>query len=333
MKRPVAIAFALMMGFGIMLAACTPAEATKKAVTEVPTEVTVTNGPVVSATPTGTPIVEAGGTLTFSQQISDLTYCTADDGTELKMDAYWPMQPAGPAPAILFVHGGGWEAGTKMDTPGMNYFLELTRRGYFIASIDYRLAPAAPFPASIEDVKCAVRSLRAHAAQYNLDPQRIGAWGASAGGHLVSLLGASDQSAGWDVGQYLDQSSRVQAVVDMFGIHDLTTEYLVGNWRELDWIVFRAKSPADPILKQASSTTYASADDPPFLILHGDLDASVPYTQSQILHDALRAHGVPSTYMLIHNAEHGFGAYGGPIEPPYAEIAPTILGFFDRHLR
>jgi acetyl esterase/lipase len=308
MKRPVAIVFALMMGFGIMLAACGP----------------------------------DGGPLAFSQWKSDLTYCISEDGVELKMDAYWPMQPAGPAPAILFVHGGGWEAGTKTDTPGMNYFLELARRGYFIASIDYRLAPAATFPANIEDVKCAVRSLRAQAAQYNLDPQRIGAWGASAGGHLVSLLGTSDQAAGWDVGPYLDQSSRVQAVVDMYGIHDLTTEYLVGNRRELDQRVFRAQSQADPILKQASSTTYASADDPPFLILHGDQDATVPYTQSQILHDVLRAHGVPSTYVLVRNAGHGFreygaygpyGEYGDPIEPSYAELSRTILDFFDQHLR
>jgi acetyl esterase/lipase len=277
--------------------------------------------------------LQASGPLTFSQMVSDITYCTSEDGIELKMDAYWPMQPAEPAPAIMFVHGGGWVAGTKTGTPGMSYFLELARRGYFIASIDYRLAPTSTFPANIEDVKCAVRSLRANAAQYNLDPNRIGAWGASAGGHLVSLLGASDQAAGWDVGQYLDQSSRVQAVVDMFGIHDLTTEYVVGNLRGLDRMVFRATSPADPILKQASSTTYASADDPPFLILHGDLDETVPYTQSQILHDALLANGAQSDYVLVHNAGHGFSARGGPIAPSYAEIARTILGFFDQHLR
>jgi dipeptidyl aminopeptidase/acylaminoacyl peptidase len=125
----------------------------------------------------------------------------------------------------------------------------------------------------------------------------------------------------------------VQAVVDMFGIHDLTTEYVVGNRRGLDRMVFRAQSQADPILKQASSTTYASADDPPFLILHGDLDETVPYTQSQILHDVLLANGVQSDYVLVHNAGHGFGARGGPIEPSYAEIARAILGFFDQHLR
>ena len=279
------------------------------------------------------PAASANGASTFSQTVSDITYCTAEDGTELKLDAYWPMQPAGPAPAIMFVHGGGWVAGTKTGTPGMSYFLELARRGYFIASIDYRLAPTSTFPANIEDVKCAVRSLRANAAQYNLDPKRIGAWGASAGGHLVSLLGTSDQTAGWDVGPYLDQSSRVQAVVDMYGIHDLTTEYVVGNVRGLDRMVFGAKNPADPILKQASSTTYASADDPPFLILHGDFDETVPYTQSVILQDVLTAAGVKSDLIIVHNGGHGFWARGGPIEPGYAVISRAILGFFDQHLR
>ena len=95
-----------------------------------------------------------------------------------------------------------------------------------------------------------MRHIRANAKEYNIDPNRIGAWGASAGGHLVALLGTADQSAGWDVGQYLDQSSRVNVVVDMYGMHDFTTEYVVGNVRGLDRMVFGAKSPTDPILAQ-----------------------------------------------------------------------------------
>ncbi len=160
--------------------------------------------------------VAASGELTFSQVLRDVTYCT-NDGVDLKMDVYFPWKPAGPSPVIMFVHGGGWVAGTKTGTPGMSYFLDLARRGYTTFSIDYRLAPTYTFPANIVDVKCAVRHIRANAAEYNIDPNRIGAWGASAGGHLVALLGTSDQSAGWDVGQYLDQSSRVTVVVDMYG--------------------------------------------------------------------------------------------------------------------
>ncbi len=276
--------------------------------------------------------VAASGELTFSQVLRDVTYCT-NDGVDLKMDVYFPWKPAGPSPVILFVHGGGWVGGTKTGTPGMSYFLDLARRGYTTFSIDYRLAPEYTFPANIIDVKCAVRHIRANAKAYNIDPNRIGAWGASAGGHLVALLGTSDQSAGWDVGQYLDQSSRVKVVVDMYGIHDLTTEYVVGNLRGLDRMVFGASSPTDPILVKASPITYITPDDPPFLILHGDMDPVVPITQSQILHDRLVAGGVSSIFVPVHNAGHGFSAVGGPIDPPYATIANTILGFFDQYLR
>jgi len=282
-------------------------------------------------TPKPAPIV-ANGVLTFSQVLQDVTYCT-DDGVDLKMDVYFPWKPADPSPVIMFVHGGGWVAGTKTGTPGMSYFLDLARRGYTTFSIDYRLAPTSTFPAQIIDVKCAVRSIRAHATDYNIDPNRIGAWGASAGGHLVALLGTSDQSAGWDVGQYLDQSSRVNVVVDMYGIHDLTTEYVVGNLRGLDRMVFGASSPTDPLLVKASPVTYITPDDPPFLIMAGDMDPVVPYTQSQILQDRLVAAGVPSSLVIVHNAGHGFNAIGGPIDPPYATIAKTILGFFDQYLR
>lgn len=276
--------------------------------------------------------VAASGQLTFSQMLKDVTYCTVG-GVELKMDVFAPWQPAGPSPVVMFVHGGGWVAGTKSGTPGMSYFLDLARRGYTTFSIDYRLAPTYTFPANIVDVKCAVRHIRAHASDYNIDPNRIGAWGASAGGHLVALLGTSDQSAGWDVGEYLDQSSRVNVVVDLYGIHDLTTEYVVGNVRGLDRMVFRAKDPTDPILVTASPVSYITPDDPPFLIMHGDMDPVVPYTQSQILHDRLLAGGVSSVYVQVHNGGHGFNAIGGPIDPPYATIAKTILGFFDEYLR
>ncbi len=301
--------------------------------TELPQVVIVptpTSRPIFAAKPA--PVADSSG-LTFTQVLTDVTYCTADDGLDLKMDMYFPIKPADPAPVVMFVHGGGWVAGTKAGTPGMSYFLELARRGYLITSIDYRLAPTYTFPANIQDVKCAVRSLRAHATEYNLDPNRIGAWGASAGGHLVALLGLSSTDAGWDVGQYLDQSSRVQVVVDLYGISDLTTEYVVGNVRGLDRLVFGAKSPTDPILKQASATTYITPDDPPFLIMHGDMDNVVPASQSQLLHAALLAGGVSSTLVVVHNGGHGFNSVGGPIDPPYAEIARTILNFFDHYLR
>ena len=276
--------------------------------------------------------VAASGELTFSQVLRDVPYCH-NGGVEQLMDVYFPWKPAGPSPVILFVHGGGWVAGTKTGTPGMSYFLDLARRGYTTFSIDYRLAPADKFPANIIDVKCAVRYIRANAKDYNIDPNRVGAWGASAGGHLVALLGTSDASAGWDVGQYTDQSSRVNVVVDMYGVSDFTTEYVVGNVRGLDRMAFGATSPTDPILAKASPINYITPDDPPFLLMHGDMDPVIPYTQSVVFNDRLQAAGVPSSLIIVHNGGHGFNAIGGPISPTYAEIAKTIIGFFDEHLR
>jgi len=135
------------------------------------------------------------------------------------MDVYFP-DSGGPWPALVYVHGGSWMRGDKSEA--MMFAGNMTSQGYLVVSINYRLYPPARFPAMIEDVKCAVRSLRAHAGEYNLDPDRIGAFGVSAGGHLVSLLGTSDQSDGWDVGEYLGQSSRVKAVIAMAPVTDLS---------------------------------------------------------------------------------------------------------------
>src|SRR5437868_5760131 len=153
----------------------------------------------------------------------DVTYGRVGD-VELKMDIYHP-KGAGekPLPVVMYVHGGGWRSGDKAGGAGMMAIPELLKRGYLVTSINYRLAPEYKFPAQIDDAKCAVRFLRAHAKKYNLDPERIGIWGGSAGGHMVALMGTADASAGFDKsGGWTNESSRVQAVVDMFGPADLS---------------------------------------------------------------------------------------------------------------
>jgi acetyl esterase/lipase len=163
--------------------------------------------------------------------------------------------------------------GDKSEGAGIGDQSALTAADFLYFSINYRLAPEYKFPAMIEDVKCAVRYLRAHASQYNLDPQRVGALGGSAGGHLVSLLGLSNELAGWDVVEYLDQSSRVQAVVDYFGPADLTDSSFDTERAENRAVeVFGATNQSDPLLAAASPVTYATPDDPPFFIAHGDKD-------------------------------------------------------------
>ncbi len=206
--------------------------------------------------------------------LQTVTYC-APQGVPLAMDIAVPSPaPASAAPAVLYVHGGGWEHGDRYG----GGFLEQLRpallaRGFVVASIDYRLAPQYRWPAQIEDAKCAVRYLRANASRYGIDPARLGAWGGSAGGHLVSLMGTADASAGFDVGEYAAISSRLQAVVDLFGPADLTAAGWGSHAANVVRDVFGVQpgQPSDTLVR-ASPVTYVSRDDPPFLILQGDRD-------------------------------------------------------------
>jgi acetyl esterase/lipase len=264
----------------------------------------------------------------------NLTYCTGG-GQPLTMDLYFPSRAAAiPMPVVVFVHGGGWEIGDK-DTPDETA-PEMIGRGYVVAAINYRLAPAWRWPAPIEDVKCAIRYLRAEAGTYHLDPDRIGVWGSSAGGHLAALLGLTDSRAGFDgQGGYADQSSRVQAVVDLYGPTDLPALTQTGSDRMLETLqrVFGAggKLPA-ALLRQASPVTYVSGDAPPFLILQGDKDTMVPASQSAELYRRLQAAGVPATLVVVRNGDHGFVPAGGPVSPSQAERTRLIGDFFDRYL-
>lgn len=261
----------------------------------------------------------------------DVTYCVMD-GVELKMDIYRPQTSATPTPALLYVHGGGWTGGDKRSGAGSQDIAELLARGYLIAAVNYRLAPRYKFPAMIEDVKCAVRFLRANAERLSINPEKIGAWGGSAGGHLVALLGTADESAGWDVGPYLEHSSRVQAVVDMFGPTDLTVLFEGSNARLMEQ-VFGTSDRNSEVLQRASPVNWVSSDDPPFLILHGERDPLVPVSQSQIFYEKLQATNVPATLIIVKNAGHGFAPMGGPISPTRQELTKIIGDFFDRSLK
>jgi acetyl esterase/lipase len=262
----------------------------------------------------------------------DITYGVAD-GVALKMDIYYPKVANGAVPAVMYVHGGGWTKGDKRSGAGASEIPELVSRGYLVAAINYRLAPQYKFPAQIEDVKCAVRFLRANAATYGIDPDHIGAWGGSAGGHLVSLLGVTDATAGFEGdGGYADQSSRVQAVVDMFGPSDLTVVFQGANTQLLGQ-VFGTTDHNSDIVKRASPVTWVSSNDPPFLILHGEKDTLVPPSQSKILYNRLTAAGVPATLTMVKNAGHGFAPDGGTIDPSRTVITRMVADFFDQYLK
>jgi acetyl esterase/lipase len=212
----------------------------------------------------------------------------------------------------------------------------LVSDGYAVASVEYRLSQAATFPAQIEDCKGAIRWLRANAAKYDLDPKHVGAWGSSAGGHLVALLGTSGDVAELEgtVGGNLDQSSRVQAVCDWFGPTDFTqiaAQSLPTSLLDHDAPDSpEARLIGGPIQKnkdkaaRANPITYITADDPPFLIMHGDQDNLVPLGQSELLLAALQQAGVPATLHTIKGAGHGFGS---------PEQFRMVRQFFDQQLK
>ena len=232
----------------------------------------------------------------------DLVYKTVN-GAVLTLDLYCPEKFSGALPVIIYIHGGGWRRGRKEKCPAVG----LVQDGYAVASIDYRLTSTAPFPAQIEDCKAAVRWLRANAAKYNLDADRIGVWGHSAGGHLAALLGTSGGVPELEgSGDNMQYSSQVQAVCDSAGPADLLAmtnlgpkrtfaiEGLLGGPLEKD----KAKAIA------ASPIHYVSKDDPPFLIVHGEGDRTVPVEQSQRLYEELRKAGVNATLKILPHVGH-----------------------------
>jgi acetyl esterase/lipase len=259
----------------------------------------------------------------------DIVYGSGDF-IPLKMDIYYPKVASGIVPAIVYVHGGGWIGGDKSDIPS-GYVTELVSRGYLVVSVNYRLAPQYKFPAQIEDVKCAVRFLRANAGNYGIDITRIGAMGESAGGHLVSLLGVTDNNVSFEgTGGWKGQSSRVGAVVDLYGPADLNALF-TGAPSSATVAIFGASD--SKTLAADSPVSYIISGNPPFLILQGDQDSVVPPSQSQAMYDLLVANNVPASLVIVKNAGHSFTPVGGPIVPSLADITRIVADFFDHSLK
>ena len=254
-------------------------------------------------------------------------------GRDLHAEVAYPRNATGPLPAVIYIHGGGWIGGSHRQSP----ILRLAQEGYFAASIEYRLSSEAKWPAQIQDCKLGVRWLRANAAQYHVDPHRIGAWGASAGGHLVVCLGTmADVKEYEGDGGYPGVSSAVQAVVDFFGPTDfITPQIYTPNAQQLTEGLFGVPRDQNPALwKSGSPVFYVKAGDPPMLLVHGDSDGLVPVAQSKVLDQALTRAGVPHQLMIIKNAGHGFGPVPGmTIDPSLADIDKAVYAFLDKNLK
>ncbi len=248
-------------------------------------------------------------------------------GRPLKLHILRPKNaPKDAMPVLVWIHGGGWQGGDK--DSGLPRLAPYAARGYFCASVEYRKSGEAQFPAQIEDCKCAIRFLRAKATQFNLDPERIGVWGSSAGGHLVALLGSSEYvkelegKGGWP-----DQSSRVNAVCDFCGPTDLIK--IVGDSPKgaagaVGKLLGGAPADKKELATLANPITHVTNKAPPFLIVHGDEDKTVPLSQSEMLCDALKKAGVRVTLHVAKGQGHGISG---------ADVAQAVREFFDRELK
>ncbi len=256
----------------------------------------------------------------------NVVYTQVED-TLLLLDLARPRTGAGPFPAIVCIHGGGWRAGDKTEFHGALF--SLAQQGYVAATVNYRLAPGDHFPAQIQDVKSAVRHLRSRAQELHIDPDRIGVFGGSAGGHLALLLGTTDAHDFPPAGEYLDLSSVVQAVVSLAGPTDLTQRFPEASEAMVTDLMGKSRAEAPAAYEQASPLHHVSATDAPVLVIHGTKDELVPYAQSTALVAALKSVGVEAELLTIPDGGHGSG---GKPEDWNAAILKTVE-FFDTHLK
>jgi acetyl esterase/lipase len=257
---------------------------------------------------------------------ADLVYATVD-GRELKLDLAQPADRSASRPAIVAIHGGAWRAGDKSDL--RNLLVEFAEAGYVAISPEYRFCPEHTFPAQVHDVKAAVRWLRSNAEAYGVDPDRIGAVGFSAGGHLALMLGLTDASDGLE-GPIAEgaPASDVQAVVNFFGPTDLGADDLPAISIPLrnDFIGGTPQEKPEATAS-ASPMTHVSQGDAPILVFQGTADPLIPTSQATKLASAMAEAGVPGRVELIVGAGHGVS---GPELPRTKE---ATFSFFDLHLK
>ena len=257
----------------------------------------------------------------------DVVYGKGGD-VELKLNLSRPKSPQSKKlPCIVIIHGGGWAAGDRAGHDDLTW--KFAQQGYVSATVGYRLAPAHKFPAQVNDVKCAVRFLRAHADEHGIDPDRIGAIGFSAGGHLSMMLGLTDKDAGLEgEGGWSEQSSQVQAVVSFFGPTDLLAPDIPERvFGILENFIGGTKDQERAQYVKASPITYVTPGDPPMLLLQGTKDPLVPHTQTYPMLEAMTRNGVKGRVELIAGAGHGWG------DPELRRTAAEAFAFFDEHLK
>ena len=289
-----------------------------------------------------TPTIPAGPAAIERTRL-DLRY--ASQSNAQRLDLFLPAAGNGPFPLVVWIHGGGFSGGTKALATGAAA-RRLVDRGFAIASLEYRLSGEALFPAAVLDLKAAIRHLRANAGNYRIAPERIGAWGSSAGGHLAAFLGVTGGIVDFEDAALgnATQSSRVQAVVDWYGPSDLAMMDVdaaaqgcslfggIGhdhaNSPEGRWLGGKPSS-IPQVTSRASPVTWVSDDDPPFLIQHGGRDCTVPAGQGRRMRDALLPVLGASR---VSWTEFPTDGHGGPSFSTTANL-DVVASFFERWIR
>jgi acetyl esterase/lipase len=260
---------------------------------------------------------------------TDIEYARAGE-VSLKLDLHRPQ--AENPPLLVYVHGGGWRAGDKKDMP----VVDLYDKGYAIASVDYRLSTQAVFPAQVHDIKAAIRFLRSNAGVYHINASKIAIVGSSAGGHLAALVGVSNGSKELEgsIGEHLDQSSDVQAIVSYYGASNLESILSQSTPKGLEFRIPALKlllgdtpDKKPELARLASPVKHLDKKDPPLLLIHGDADPQMPPQQSQELAKACEKQGLPVTLILLPGSLHGGAEF-------YDEERTAIVAkFLDKVLR
>ena len=290
-------------------------------------------------------LIAAAPTPARLKVVTNVTFLAPDRAE--KLDVYLPAPPtAGAAlsPAVVWIHGGGWTGGTKNEARAKEICGTLAAAGYVAVSIDYRLGDGA-WPTNLYDCKNAVRFLRAHAVEYQLDPQRIAVAGGSAGGHLALMVGLTADAPAFEptgaATPYPKISSRVGAMVNLYGITNLltrrkpdstgkpTAEFVDGGAIK----VYGATREANPKLwREVSPVTHVRKNSPPVLIMHGRADTTVDYEQAIELAAVLKKAGTPHELHLIEGIGHTFDLEQWNKKPLPQDMRPTLLAFLERSL-
>ncbi|MFC3443253.1 alpha/beta hydrolase fold domain-containing protein [Sphingobium rhizovicinum] len=289
----------------------------------------------------GDPMPERLLTLGHGVRVSaDIPFSTIAGYRPITFDLYRPVKADKALPLVIYVHGGGWMAGHTRQSGAFSDFTavlaDLSARGYVVASLEYRLSGEAPFPAAIDDVRSAIRFLKANAGRYGIDPAHVAIWGGSAGGQLSALAaldcghaptGADKNNAG--------QNDCVQAAVGWYGVYDFATMPQAAIPRAENQYLdcMKGACPADRIAA-ASPAAHVDPQDPPMLLIHGTEDQTVPVGQSRELAAKLKAANVPVTLEIIPGVGHSWiGVDAAATRAASLHALDMTFRFFDAQLK